>query len=295
MMSVWDGIADAIGAATQTRFAIDSRAAIGGGCINAAYRIEGCGQRYFVKLNDSAKTAMFEAEAAGLNEIAQTRTLRVPRPICQGANDGQAWLALEYIAIRGGHADSMLKLGQRLAMMHETHAESFGWRRDNTIGATAQINTQADDWTAFWREHRLGYQLRLAIANGHRGRLQKQGERLLVGLNALLARHKPRPSLLHGDLWGGNIGFDADGEPLVFDPAVYFGDREADLAMTELFGGFSADFYAAYNERMPIDAGYEVRKTLYNLYHVLNHLNLFGATYLARAENMIDQLLAEMG
>ncbi|MBA2351444.1 MAG: fructosamine kinase family protein [Burkholderiales bacterium] len=299
-MPVWDDISSAISAATGASFAIQSRAGIAGGCINAAYRIDGCGQSYFVKLNDAAKAAMFEAEAAGLSEIARTRTLRVPHPICQGVNAGQAWLVLEYIELNRnnaskGNAASMRELGAGLARMHESAAPRFGWHRDNTIGATPQINTQNADWMTFWRDHRLGYQLRLAAANGHGGRLQKSGERLLAGMNALLASHQPRPSLLHGDLWGGNIGFASDGQPLVFDPAVYYGDREADLAMTELFGGFSTDFHAAYRDRASVDAGYAVRKTLYNLYHVLNHLNLFGGSYLAQAQNMIAQLLAEKG
>ncbi len=289
---VWDDIAAAIRAETGVAFSVERKISIGGGCINTAYRIDGCGQRYFVKLNDRAKAAMFAAEAAGLCEIAQTQVLRVPHPICQGVNAGQAWLVLEYIELSRSHAGSMRELGAGLARMHESTAPRFGWHRDNTIGATPQINTQNGDWIAFWRDHRLGYQLQLAAANGHGGRLQKNGERLLAGMTALFASHKPRPSLLHGDLWGGNIGFTSDGKPLLFDPAVYYGDREADLAMTKLFGGFSADFYAAYRECAPVDAGYSVRKHLYNLYHILNHLNLFGAGYLAQAENMIDRLLA---
>ncbi|MBC7946093.1 MAG: fructosamine kinase family protein [Burkholderiales bacterium] len=291
---VWDDIAATIRAETGTAFFVERKISIGGGCINAAYRIDGCGQRYFVKLNDAAKAAMFEAEAASLSEIAQTQTLRVPRPVCQGMNGGQAWLVLEYIEFNKSNAGSMGELGAGLARMHEATAPHFGWHRDNTIGATPQINTQNGDWITFWRDHRLGYQLRLAAANGHDGQLQKSGERLLADMNALFASHKPQPSLLHGDLWGGNIGFASDGKPLVFDPAVYYGDREADLAMTELFGGFSADFYAAYRECTPIDAGYSVRKYLYNLYHILNHLNLFGGGYRGQAESMMERLLAEL-
>ncbi|MBC7945516.1 MAG: fructosamine kinase family protein [Burkholderiales bacterium] len=293
-MPVWNDIAAAISTATGASFAIQSRAGVGGGCINAAYRIEGRGRRYFVKLNNAAKTAMFEAEAEGLREIGRTQTLRVPKPLCHGASAEYAWLVLEYLDTARGNGAGMGALGAGLARLHATRAPTFGWRRDNTIGATPQINTQNGDWITFWRDHRLGYQLRLAAANGHGGNLQKNGERLLADMNTLFASHKPQPSLLHGDLWGGNIGFTSDGKPLVFDPAVYYGDREADLAMTELFGGFSADFYAAYRECSPIDAGYSVRKHLYNLYHILNHLNLFGDGYLAQAENMMERLLAEM-
>jgi fructosamine-3-kinase len=169
----------------------------------------------------------------------------------------------------------------------------FGWDRDNTIGSTPQLNEPSVDWVTFWRERRLGYQLELAARNGYRGRLKQRGERLLDGLGALLD-HNPVPSLLHGDLWGGNLGYDEAGEPVIFDPACYFGDREADLAMTELFGGFGRRFWAAYQEAWPLSEGYPVRKHLYNLYHVINHLNLFGGGYLSQAESMIDRLLAEI-
>ena len=145
----------------------------------------------------------------------------------------------------------------------------------------------------FLRERRLGFQLDLAAANGYRGRLQARGEQLLERLGQFFSHYRPKPSLLHGDLWGGNHAADAKNQPVIFDPAVYYGDRESDLAMTELFGGFSAEFHAAYRDAYPLDPGYAVRKTLYNLYHVLNHLNLFGAGYKSQAETMVDRLLSE--
>jgi fructosamine-3-kinase len=179
--------------------------------------------------------------------------------------------------------------------MHRVTGRSFGWRRDNTIGSTPQPNTPGNDWIAFWREQRLGFQLRLAERNGLSSALQAKGERLLERLEAFFRGYAPAPSLLHGDLWGGNHGYTVSGEPVVFDPAVYYGDREADLAMTELFGGFGAGFYAAYKEVWPLDSGYAVRKQLYNLYHVLNHANLFGGGYASQAEAMMERLLAEAG
>ncbi|OOY41228.1 hypothetical protein BOV91_12580, partial [Solemya velum gill symbiont] len=166
--------------------------------------------------------------------------------------------------------------------MHRKTADAFGWNLDNTIGSTPQLNDWNKSWINFWREQRLGYQLQLA---GHQGSLQRQGEKLLESFH-LLIDHAPQPSLLHGDLWGGNIGYDDSGNPVIFDPALYFGDREADIAMTELFGGFGREFYAAYNAAWPLDAGYPIRKKLYNLYHILNHLNLFGSGYLGQAEGM---------
>ncbi len=145
----------------------------------------------------------------------------------------------------------------------------------------------------FWREHRLGFQLELAVRHGAGSRIADAGSRLQEALPQLLEGHRPAASLLHGDLWSGNYSFTRAGEPVIFDPAVYYGDREADLAMTELFGGFSQRFYEAYREAWPLDAGYSVRKVLYNLYHVLNHFNLFGGGYLSQAQGMIDRLLSE--
>ncbi len=165
---------------------------------------------------------------------------------------------------------------------------------DNWIGRTPQPNGWQHDWIAFRREQRLGFQLQLAAQNGFGGALQRDGEQLLARLDGLFDGYVPVPSLLHGDLWGGNHGFLADGTPVVFDPALYVGDRECDLAMSELFGGFAADFYAAYRASWPLDAGYAVRKTLYNLYHILNHANLFGGGYAAQAARMTAALLAHI-
>ncbi|HTP96938.1 MAG TPA: fructosamine kinase family protein [Burkholderiales bacterium] len=290
----WRSIAEQISAVTGQAFSIGGRTPVGGGCINETSVIEGSGRRYFVKLNDARHAAMFAAEAAGLAEIARTRTVRVPLPVCHGADSTAAWLVLEHVELRAGDGAGERALGAGLAAMHRVTAATFGWAQDNTIGATPQPNAAGTDWAAFWRERRLGFQLRLAARNGHGGSLQRKGERLLDGLDRLLHGHSPAASLLHGDLWGGNHAFDREGRPVLFDPAVYYGDREADIAMTELFGGFGAGFYAAYEAAWPLDSGYRARKTLYNLYHVLNHLNLFGGGYLHQAEGMIDRLLAEI-
>jgi fructosamine-3-kinase len=235
---------------------------------------------------------MFEAEAAGLAEMAGTNSIRVPGPLCTGVEGGRAFIAMEYVALGGGHGDAVAA-GRQLAEMHRSTRRCFGWDRDNTIGSTPQPNAQRDDWIGFWSDQRLGFQLELAAKNGYSGRIQRRGERLRQGLGALLD-HAPAASLLHGDLWSGNLGYAADGQPVIFDPACYFGDREADLAMTELFGGFGGAFRAAYEEAWPLSTGYSVRKQLYNLYHILNHLNLFGGGYLSQADSMIDRLLAEI-
>lgn len=290
-MYPWPDIAAAIAHATGGDFQIEQHAPLSGGCIHDAWRIEGGGQRYFVKTNRADCVGMFAAEAAGLAALAATHTLRVPQPACHGANRETSWLVLEYIALE--RKGSMRRLGEQLATLHRTTGTHYGWPNYNYIGAMPQINTPTDDWCGFWREHRLGHQLTLAATNGHRGRLQQLGGQLLAKLPVLLGGHRPQPSLLHGDLWSGNAGFDEADNPVIFDPAAYYGDREADLAMTELFGGFDAEFYAAYREAYPLEAGYAQRKTLYNLYHVLNHLNLFGGGYLAQAEGMMQSLLDE--
>jgi protein-ribulosamine 3-kinase len=292
--TTWEDISAGIAGACGTAFALESRTPVGGGCINRCYRVAGCGRAFFVKVNAAGRRAMFEAEAAGLAEIAATATMRVPAPVCSGANADAAWLVLEYVEFGDATTRSMTQLGEMLAALHRATARKFGWTRDNTIGSTPQINTPNGDWINFWRDCRLGYQLNLATRNAAPKKLLGKGERLAAGLAAFLGNRALKPSLLHGDLWGGNAGFDRTGAPVIFDPAVYYGDREADLAMTELFGGFSADFYAAYRNAFALDAGYDVRKQLYNLYHVLNHFNLFGGGYAAQAETLIDRLLAEI-
>jgi len=294
-MTDWDAITAHIEAVTGKALTPEPPRQIGGGCINTAVRLSDGERAYFVKLNDASGLAMFEAEAAGLAALAATNSLRVPAPLCTGTAGAQAYLVMEYISL-GGRArrEAVALAGEKLAQLHRASWERFGWERDNTIGSNPQPNTPSSDWVDFWRDQRLGYQLELAAHNGHRGRLQERGARLLAGFGSLID-HAPVPSLLHGDLWGGNLGFGAEGEPVVFDPAVYYGDREADLAMTELFGGFGGDFYAAYRAAWPLEPGYSVRKSLYNLYHILNHLNLFGGGYGAQAEGMIDRLLAEIG
>ena len=292
-MSVFQEIAAQIREATGLPFQVERESSVGGGCINSASVLEGSGRRYFVKLNSADRLDMFEAEAEGLRELAAARAVRVPEPVCAGIADGQGFLAMEHLPLGGGGRHTADLLGQQLAAQHRCGSEKFGWHRDNTIGATAQINAQDTDWVRFWRAQRLAFQFKLARERGYGGRLQLRGEELLENLEVFFDTYHPQPSLLHGDLWGGNHGADGDSNPVIFDPAVYYGDREADLAMTELFGGFGGRFYAAYRDSWPLDAGYAVRKTLYNLYHVLNHLNLFGGGYGRQAEGMIDRLISE--
>lgn len=293
-MSLQEAIAHAISKATGVAFRIENQHGVAGGCINRSEILGGAGRRYFVKFNDAQRLAMFEAEAEGLAEITRSNSVRVPQPICYGRHADQAYLVLEYLEIGGGNAGSDETLGQQLAAMHRYTKKQFGWTRDNTIGSTPQINIQETDWITFYGEHRLRFQFDLATENGYARGLRALGEKLLDKLPAAFANYRPQPSLLHGDLWGGNHAALRDGTPVIFDPAPYYGDREADLAMTELFGGFGARFYAAYRETWPLDTGYALRKDLYNLYHVLNHLNLFGGGYRSQAQALLERLLGEV-
>jgi fructosamine-3-kinase len=293
-MAQLDSIVEHIESTTNQSLQPYQLNSIGGGCINSAFQLKTEQQAYFIKVNQPSLSLMFEAEALGLQEMSATKSIRVPEVICQGTNHQHSYLVLEYIPLRSLRGDGNITLGEQLAHMHKVKHPFFGWQMDNTIGSTPQINDQNHHWLEFWREHRLGQQLKFAAQNGYTGRLQSHGEKLLDNLDKLLENHHPQPSLLHGDLWGGNAAADDLGQPVIFDPACYYGDRETDLAMTELFGGFGRDFFAAYNAIYPVDSGYATRKTLYNLYHILNHLNLFGGGYMGQAESMIDQLLSEI-
>lgn len=290
----WRPISEQIESATGRIFKVVSAHALGGGDINSAYRLQGNDRSYFVKLNRISLFPMFEAEFIGLQEIASTQTVSAPAPVISGITADCSFLVLENLEFGSSTQTSSRLLGQQLARMHQPVQPYFGWHRDNTIGSTPQINNRSHDWTEFWRNPRLGFQLKLAQQKGYGGRLQFDGERLCSDLGHLFDNYRPQPSLLHGDLWAGNSGVDKQGRPVIFDPACYYGDREADLAMTELFGGYSRDFYAGYQDVWPLDEGYGIRKTLYNLYHILNHLNLFGGGYLRQAENMISRILSEL-
>ncbi|HFD80108.1 MAG TPA: fructosamine kinase family protein [Gammaproteobacteria bacterium] len=288
----WHEVEQALAASLGGSLHLSAPGSVGGGCINQAFRVESSQGPFFVKVNSADGLEMFQAEAEGLEELQQAESLRIPAPLAWGLADGQAFLVLEYLELGGSGSPAVLAEG--LVAQHRITANRFGWYRDNTIGATPQPNRQEDEWLVFWRERRLKFQLELALERGAGSRLVDRGERLLEALPALLSGHRPEASLLHGDLWGGNYAYTRAGEPVLFDPAVYYGDREADLAMTELFGGFSPEFYAAYRHAWPLDAGYPLRRKLYNLYHVLNHYNLFGGGYLSQARGMIDALLAEV-
>lgn len=292
-MTIWNTISEHISRTSGLPFQAHQQRSVGGGCINRAFVIDDGQTAYFVKINQADKLGMFQAEAAGLDEILSSQSLRAPRPLCHGVVDDQAYLAMEYIALQTGDNASAQNMGLQLAQMHRKTAPQFGWVMDNHIGSTPQINTGSHDWISFFGKQRLHYQLDLAQQKGCP--LLNLGEQLIDLLPAFFDGNNPQISLLHGDLWGGNWGADPQGQAVIFDPATYYGDRETDLAMTELFGGFPPRFYAAYKDSYPIDAnGYAVRKILYQLYHILNHFNLFGGAYADQAQRMIQRSLAEV-
>lgn len=267
---------------------------VGGGDINRAYHLQTAGFQAFLKVNHASLADMFVAEAEGLQALAASAEVRVPRVLATGTYARNAYLLLEYLPLRPISNTAAKRLGQQMARLHAQSQPYFGWHRDNTIGSTPQLNGRYLDWSLFWGQQRLGKQLGWAAQKGYTGLLQTQGEKLLEALPVFFTAYQPQPALLHGDCWGGNTAQDQLGVPVLFDPACYWGDREADIAMTELFGGFGPDFYAAYQTEYPLDAGYKVRRDLYNLYHILNHLNLFGSAYHSQALQMMERLLAEV-
>jgi fructosamine-3-kinase len=288
-LSMWEQIAERISQVTGTEFRPEHRRSVGGGSINQAYALSEGDRAYFVKLNQASQVGMFEAEALGLRQIFDSKTIRVPEPICWGTVGNSAYIVLEWLDLGYGDHQAWEEMGHNLAAMHRvTSRKGYGWEQNNTIGSTPQINTWTTDWVKFFTEHRLGYQFRLASRRG--GHFPQQG-RLLEAVPDILEGHHVQPSLVHGDLWTGNAAVTKLGEPVIVDPATYFGDREVDIAMSQLFGSFPPNFYSAYNEAFPLEEGHGRRKTLYNLYHIINHFNLFGGSYEYQANQMIASLL----
>lgn len=285
---MWTQIAKEISQVTGKTFQIDDRRSVGGGCINQGYAVSGRGQTYFVKLNQANAVEMFAAEALGLKQMLDTKTIRVPKPLCWGITGNSSYIAMEWLQFGNANSQSWQEMGCQLAAMHQAKgALQFGWDRNNTIGSTPQINTWTDNWADFFAEHRIGYQLNLAKA---RGGSFPDYSKVVEAVREQLNNRTPEASLVHGDLWSGNVACTVDGEPVILDPATYWGDREVDLAMTELFGGFPAAFYRGYNQIWQLDDGYQQRKTIYNLYHILNHFNLFGGGYGSQASQSIQNL-----
>lgn len=289
-MPDWSAICDQLAVAGVRARDNALPGSVAGGDISSAWRLATVDGDVFIKTGPLSAAAMFSAEREGLSEIARSKTVRVPAVAAQGETATDVFLALEWLDFASPDVAVERQFGENLASMHQVVRSRFGWHRDNTVGLTPQCNDQSDSWLEFFREQRLSFQLQLAAANGFTGELQVKGRRLLKRLPIFFDTDSPSASLLHGDLWGGNWANNA-GSPVLFDPAVYYGDRETDMAMTRLFGGFGPAFYAAYEEVLPPRDGERDRVRIYQLYHVLNHLNLFGTAYLGRATELLDELL----
>ena len=288
---MWQALCDRLARVLNTGVEYIRHSSVSGGCIHNAQALETNKGTFFVKINRIESLPMFEAEAAGLEAIQETAAIRCPTVYFADTLADQAVLVLEYIPMQAAQPGSMKNLGKQLASLHKTTGQKFGWHRHNNIGLTPQENTESEDWISFFKEQRLEFQMNLCAKKGLR---LPGGKDLEENLDSFFQDYNPLPSLLHGDLWGGNVGFDAAGEPVIFDPACYYGDREADLAFTEMFGGFSAEFYASYQEELPLNPGYRIRKRLYNLYHELNHYYLFGGGYGRQAQETVRSLLRDI-
>ncbi len=284
-------IAAAITRSTSREAEVVATRPVGGGCINNACEVElGDGRRFFVKSNSSAPPRFFESEAEGLEALAEAAAIRVPAVVAWSPEEpGEDFIVLERIDSGRPGPGFFEDFGRRFADLHRrATSERYGFERDNYIGSTLQLNRWTADWTEFWRRNRLAYQLDLARRNGLSDpSLDRLGDRLLDRLDELIAEPAEEPCLVHGDLWSGNFMADHEGAPVLIDPAAYFGRREADLAMTLLFGGFDRRFYDAYEETWPLEPGSEDRLAIYKLYHLLNHLNLFGGGYHAGCLNIL--------
>ncbi|WP_417070321.1 fructosamine kinase family protein [Niveibacterium terrae] len=286
-----DAIEALIRAQTGSAFRIETATAQPGSSVAAQWRIEGAGSRFFVKTAEASRAPLFTAECNGLAALAANGAFRVPQALGCGEDQTHAFLVLEHLDLVKLTTEHAQQAGEALAELHRDEGEHYGWPSDNFLGSCAQSNSETEHWPLFFAEHRLKPQLEWARASGFRGELQQMGERICEKIGAFFLEYRPRAALLHGELWSGNIAMLADGTPVAFDPAVYRGDRETDLAMSELFGGLPEGFYAAYRRAAPLNAGYETRKTLYNLYPILKQLNLRGSGYLRQAEWMARTLV----
>jgi fructosamine-3-kinase len=293
MNGLWSSIEQHISVVTKKPVQFTETESVSGGCINKTLKISDTQKnQWLIKTNLPSLRDMFEAEAAGLEELNKSLSIRIPKSICSGSNNAFSYLVLEFIPLTS--QINQKESGKQLALLHQKTATKFGWYRNNTIGSTRQSNRYHQNWTSFWINERLLPQLKLAKNNGYSIKNHDSGLKLVEKIPLFFTDYQPSASLLHGDLWSGNCASDDQQNPVIYDPAVYYGDRETDIAMTELFGGFTAEFYAAYNAVYPLDPGYKIRKNLYNLYHVLNHYNLFGGSYASQAATMTQRLLSEV-
>ncbi|TMX45840.1 fructosamine kinase family protein [Vibrio sp. Hep-1b-8] len=287
---MWQAISKQLSETLMFAYEISEKCKVHGGEINECYMISDGEQRYFVKVNQRGSLPNFEAEAECIHMLRESRTVSVPELVLAGTTKDNAFIILNYLPTKPlDDSKNSYLFGQQIAALHQWgEQQEYGFDQDNFIGATIQPNKWDRKWSRFFAEQRIGWQLQL---------MQEKGINL-VDINDFtqliqtrLANHQPKPSLLHGDLWHGNVASSVFG-PICYDPASYWGDRECDIAMTELFGGFQPEFYQGYESNLPLDISYSERKDIYNLYHLLNHYNQFGGHYLDQSEKMIRKILS---
>ena len=286
---MWHFISDQISQQIGNDFICDDIREVPDGDSHKAFKISDGKRRFFVKINDKNQLTNFEAECAGLEHLQKAELFRVPQAICLGTVSNHSFLVLEHINMQPGSKKAWFEFGQNLAQLHKLQTQQmYGWQEDNFIGLTPQPNKWRKKWGTFFAEQRIGFMLQLLAEKGHK---LADIDHVVDSVKQLLAGHNPSPAMLHGDLWQGNTGFHND-EAVLFDPAFYFGDREAELAMTELFNRFPANFYHGYEDVWALDVDYQYRKPIYQLYHILNHALLFGGQYLISAKSNLKNLAA---
>lgn len=286
---MWHSVEKAIEEATASPYSISQKQTVTGGDINLSYKITDGNQPYFIKINDKSRQSNFDAEIYSLSQLSSQSNIKCPKVICSGSTLDKSFLVLEYLSLKAATNQQWKDLGKKLAEFHKNTVHGqFGWQDDNYIGLSIQPNHWASNWRVFFAEQRIAWQLQLL---SEKSIIFGDIEHISQICHDELLHHHVEPCLLHGDLWQGNIGF-ADSGPVLFDPASYYGDREVDIAMTELFGQFPTAFYQGYHQAYPLPEKYEQRKTVYNFYHVLNHANMFGGIYIEQAKAMLHRILS---
>lgn len=302
---MWHSIEQAISAELDKPFTITEKQAISNGGssaspfdslldtkdrpLNLSFKITDGKRSYFVKLNSKECLINFQAEAYSLKHLKSLNSIACPNVTAIGTSLDKSFLVLDYIDFSRAKPMLWHQLGQQLAQMHyDTRHGQFGWQHDNFIGSTIQPNHWSSNWTTFFANQRIAWQLQLL---SERSITLGNIDHIAEVCHNVLLHHQASPCLVHGDLWQGNTGFTGD-QAMIFDPACYYGDREVDIAMTELFGHFPDDFYHGYQAEYPLDKGYEQRKLVYNFYHILNHANIFGGIYVEQARAALSRIMS---
>jgi fructosamine-3-kinase len=289
---MWQGIVQQLSTVLGREFQLHNKQKVTGGDISFSYVISDLETHFFVKVNEKDFLPQFIGESDNLKALIKSLSINVPQPILVGTTKGYAFLVLEYLQLTDIENDACsYQLGEQLAYLHRWgEQKEYGFDQDNYIGKLIQPNAWDKKWDRFFAEQRIGWQLQLLY---EKGIVLADIDQFVDLIKQMLSHHQPKPALLHGDLWHGNVARTGL-TPVCFDPACYWGDRECDIAMTELFGRFPAEFYRGYESILPLMESYQQRKTIYNLYHVLNHCNHFGGHYLNEAQQMVRTILSAL-